>query len=159
MTRLQIFGIAASALKRPVTLAAFISLATVGPFAQAETLQDALAKAYQNNPTLLAARARLRAVDEGVPEALSGWRPTVSVNYDVGKIHSDSSGGSSSSGGSQNRTPRIGSITLDQNLFQGGRTSSTTKRAEQEVLAERARLATTEQQVMFDGGTAYASLE
>ena len=45
--------------------------------AQAQTLQEALAVAYSNNPTLLAARAQLRGVDEGVPQALAGWRPTV----------------------------------------------------------------------------------
>ena len=138
-------------------MAALISLATVGPLAQAETLRQALAKAYQNNPTLLAARARLRAVDEGVPTALSGWRPTVSVNYDIGKTRSTSSGGATTT--ERNVTPRSGSLTLDQNIFQGGRTSSTTKRAEQEVLAERARLATTEQQVMFDAGTAYVDVQ
>ena len=141
----------------PATLAALVSLAMAGSMVQAETLQEALAKAYQNNPTLLAGRAKLRAVDEGVPEALSGWRPTVSLNYDVGKTHRDSSG--SFSGGSQNFTPRTGSLSLDQNLYQGGRTASATKRAEQDVMAERARLATTEQQVMFDAGTAYVDVQ
>ena len=158
MTLLKTFPIAASALKWPGTFVGLVALVAIGPSAQAETLQGALAKAYQSNPTLLAARAKLRAVDEGIPEALSGWRPTVSLNYNVGKVHSDSSGGSSSSGGSQNRTPRTGTLTLDQNLFQGGYTKSTTRRAEQDVLAERANLATTEQQVMFDAGTAYVDV-
>ena len=139
-------------------MVAAISFGLFGSMAQAETLRDALAKAYQNNPTLLAARARLRAVDEGVPEALSGWRPTVSLNYEIGKTHSSTSGGSSSSGGSQNRTPRTAVITLDQNLFRGGHTRSSTMQAEQDVIAERARLATAEQQVMFDGGTAYVDV-
>ena len=31
-------------------------------------------------PTLLAARAQLRTVDENVPQALAGWRPTVSIS-------------------------------------------------------------------------------
>ena len=82
-------------------LAAFMSLAMVAPLAQAETLQEALARAYQNNPTLLAARARLRSVDEGVPEALSGWRPTVEVNYDIAKSHTFTSAGSKSATGRQ----------------------------------------------------------
>lgn len=128
-----------------------------GP-ASAETLQEALAKAYQNNPTLLAARAALRAVDEGVSEAISGWRPTVSLNYDIGKSYSDSSGGSASSSGAQSRLPRTGSLSLDQNVYRGGRTQSAIRRAEQDVLAQRARLSTTEQQIMFDGGTAYVDV-
>ena len=36
---------------------------------QAEKLEEALAFAYENNPDLLAARANLRKVDEGVPAA------------------------------------------------------------------------------------------
>ncbi|MDD9918202.1 MAG: secretion protein, partial [Rhodospirillaceae bacterium] len=42
---------------------------------RAQNLMEALALAYTNNPTLQAQRARLRSVDEGVPQALSGWRP------------------------------------------------------------------------------------
>ena len=44
--------------------------------AQAQTLTDALAEAYNTNPQLLAQRALLRATDEQVPQALSFWRPT-----------------------------------------------------------------------------------
>src|SRR5689334_23064823 len=50
---------------------------------QAETLQDALARAYLGNPTLNAARAQQRATDEQVPQALSGWRPSVTVNGSI----------------------------------------------------------------------------
>ncbi|MCX7374673.1 MAG: TolC family outer membrane protein [Alphaproteobacteria bacterium] len=50
----------------------------------AQTLQEALAAAYNNNATLLAARAQLRAVDEGVPQALAGWRPSVVLNANAG---------------------------------------------------------------------------
>ena len=32
---------------------------------------------YSNQPALLAERAKLRATDENVPQALAGWRPTV----------------------------------------------------------------------------------
>src|SRR5580704_18234451 len=47
--------------------------------AAAETLTEMLARVYQNNPQLNAARAQLRATDETVPQALSGYRPTLSV--------------------------------------------------------------------------------
>jgi hypothetical protein len=50
-------------------------LALLAGTAQATTLNEALAAAYEGNPTLDARRAELRAVDEGVPQALSGWRP------------------------------------------------------------------------------------
>jgi outer membrane protein len=45
--------------------------------AQAETLAGALASAYQYNPELNAARAGVRVTDENVPQALSGYRPTI----------------------------------------------------------------------------------
>nr|WP_188515243.1 TolC family outer membrane protein [Blastomonas aquatica] len=43
----------------------------------AETLRDALIAAYQTNPTLNAARAQQRAIDEGVPIALADGRPSL----------------------------------------------------------------------------------
>jgi outer membrane protein len=121
----------------------------------AQSLEEALAKAYVNNPTLRAARAELRATDEGVPQALSGWRPTLELNYDIGKTHSASAGGGNSSSGNQNRTPKTGSVSIEQNLFQGFQTVSGTAEAEQDVKAQRARLASTEQTVLFNAATAY----
>ena len=47
--------------------------------AQADTLEWALVQAYQNNPSLNAQRASLRATDENVPQALSGYRPKLSL--------------------------------------------------------------------------------
>ncbi len=123
--------------------------------AMAQTLREALARSYESNPQLLAIRARLRATDESVAQAVSGWRPTVIVTADVGKAHSVSSGGSSSSAGSQNRTPRSGSLAMVQNLYQGGRTTAEISRSENQVQAERARLLDTEQSVMLQAATAY----
>jgi outer membrane protein len=47
--------------------------------ATADTLEWAIVQAYQNNPSLNAQRASLRATDENVPQALSGYRPKLSV--------------------------------------------------------------------------------
>ncbi|MBU1825501.1 MAG: TolC family outer membrane protein [Alphaproteobacteria bacterium] len=55
---------------------------TLSSAAHAETLQDALAKAYENNPTLTAARAGQRANDENVPIQKSGGLPNVGVGVD-----------------------------------------------------------------------------
>ncbi|MGH7028958.1 MAG: hypothetical protein ACREEZ_00880, partial [Stellaceae bacterium] len=51
---------------------------------RAQTLTQALAEAYNTNPQLLAQRALLRDTDEQVPQALSGWRPTVNFPGQVG---------------------------------------------------------------------------
>src|SRR5437879_1033966 len=47
----------------------------MGAVAQAETLPDAIALAYQTNPTLQAQRASQRALDETYVQALTGYRP------------------------------------------------------------------------------------
>src|SRR5262252_6702493 len=47
--------------------------------AQADTLNGALINAYQNNPQLNSQRAVVRQTDEQVPQALSGYKPTVTA--------------------------------------------------------------------------------
>ena len=44
----------------------------LAPPVSSDTLEGSLVLAYQNNPTLNAQRASVRATDEGVPQALSG---------------------------------------------------------------------------------------
>ena len=51
----------------------------VSPAADAETLQNALAKAYRANPTLTGARAQQRATDENVPIRKADGRPSANV--------------------------------------------------------------------------------
>src|SRR6266851_4239511 len=53
--------------------------------AAAQTLTESFAYAYNNNPQLLAQRAALRATDEGVPQALANWRPTVNFTGSAGR--------------------------------------------------------------------------
>ncbi len=67
----------AASLHRSKLLAFVVVLMAFIGTARAETLQDALTEAYETNPQLLSERAHLRAVDEGVPQALSNWRPTM----------------------------------------------------------------------------------
>ncbi len=122
----------------------------------AETLQEALAQAYQSNPILLAAQAQLRATDESVPQALSDWRPSLAVTSEAGKKYEDSEYAFSSRG--ENLTPWNVQTTLRQNLYKGGQTVAAVKRAEAEVQARRAHLLATEQQVLFDAGTSYGDI-
>src|SRR5271170_6891572 len=56
--------------------------------AAADTLEWAIVQAYQNNPSLNAQRASLRATDENVPQALSGYRPKLSVTANGGYDYS-----------------------------------------------------------------------
>ncbi len=117
------------------------------------SLGEALAGAYINNPTLRAARAGLRAVNEGVPQALSNWRPQVTLSGSAGAQQTDASGGTNS--GSSSSTPTEAEISLTQPLYRGGRTVAGTEAAENDVLAERASLTSVEQTVLLRGVTAY----
>ena len=60
-----------------LALALATALHALPQAALAETLAGAMAKAYENNPDLNAARAALRAVDENVTIAKAGMRPHV----------------------------------------------------------------------------------
>ena len=77
---------------RSVGAAVFAAVVTVAAPARpvaAENLWSALAKAYQNNPQLNAQRAIVRQTDENVPQALSGYRPTISATANVGSQYTD----------------------------------------------------------------------
>ena len=120
--------------------------------AQAETLTDALTQTYTSNPTLLSARASLRATDESVPQALSGWRPTVELSGSAGLSQRKSS---TTGNRKQDLTPRSYGLQVTQPLYRGGRTVSATEEAEATVEAVRARLLSTEQTVLLSAVTAY----
>src|ERR1700757_4094888 len=70
--------------------AAALLLGLAGPApALAETIEAALVRAYQTNPQLNAQRALVRATDEGVPQALSGYRPKVAITASAGYQYTD----------------------------------------------------------------------
>ena len=148
------------ALSRPVlgaaSLAAF-ALLWGGASWASETIEGALAHAYHNNPTLNAQRAANRATDEKVPQALSGYRPQVFGNADVGDAWSESN----LTGGAVTRShlnPRGYGLTTRQTLYNGFQTGNLTRTAESQVLAARETLRNTEQNVLLDGVTAYVNV-
>jgi outer membrane protein len=124
--------------------------------AHAETIGDALSAAYRSNPQILAERARQRATDEGVPRALSNWRPTVTFSTQGGKGEDEIKQGDVTA--TRSRTPYLFSLNVRQPLYRGGRTLAETSRAENLVQRGRALLQTIEQQVLVDAAAAYANL-
>ena len=122
--------------------------------AAADTLLEAMAKAYVANPLLEAARARLREIDEGVPQALSGWRPvvTASGNAGYGQYHSEGRAGGLN--GTESRNPSRVQVQAVQPLYSGS-TAPRLEAAKHRVSAQRARLAATEQAVFLDTGIAF----
>ncbi|MEP0070558.1 TolC family outer membrane protein [Pyruvatibacter sp.] len=127
--------------------------------ASAETLQDALVATYGSNPTLQAARAELRATDENVNQALANWRPSISATGTSQFTQSDSDlrsgAGLTSLTAKDDRTTNTGTVTVQQNIFRGGRTVSQTRQAKAQVAAGRAQLTSTEQDVLLSAVTAY----
>ncbi|MGB8275774.1 MAG: TolC family outer membrane protein [Alphaproteobacteria bacterium] len=122
----------------------------------AETLQDALTSAYTTNPTLDAARAQLRAVDEQVPQARANYFPTVTGTGNLGK--SDTTSKSPFFTQSTTISPRGANVTISQPVYRGGRTEAQTDQAENDVLAGRAQLLVTEQTILLAAATAYADV-
>lgn len=114
------------------------------------TLDVVLQYAYRNNPDLQAARARLYAVHESLPQALAGWRPTIEAQADI--TDTDLSEGARSSDGS---TSQSASLSVTQPLYRGGRTSSETKAARHVIAAQSAALAAVEQAVLLGAATAF----
>jgi len=149
-------------LKTRISIAtALFAAAIIGSApVEAETLRDALAAAYLNNPDLRAARAQQRSIDEQVPQAISNWMP--SGTYTNQKFNSNSlsqtvrnSDGALIndnvfSGSNDSRTFRG-----DIDFFRGFRNFNAYRSAKAEVKAGRANLFDTEQQVLFDAVNAY----
>jgi outer membrane protein len=125
-----------------------------GPVA-AETIKDALSAAYNTNPDIGAQRARLRQADEGVAQALSNWRPTIRFTAEYGRSWFRNN---TTLLQWQRLKPYGGQFQVVQPIFRGGRTVAETRAAEQDVLAERALLRASEQQILLDAATAYADV-
>jgi outer membrane protein len=66
-----------------------ISWLATSPVAS-DTITQAIVKAYQNNPQLNSQRSVVRQTDELVPQALSGYRPTISATGTVGEQYQNS---------------------------------------------------------------------
>ncbi|MES2341960.1 MAG: TolC family protein, partial [Pseudomonadota bacterium] len=138
-----------------------------GP-AAAETLADAIALAYDSNPTLQAQRATQRALDETYVQARSGYRPSLSAS--VQETYSDSrtpgaSGLVDTNGDgipdtfvtrsiSQSQRGNA-SLSLSQPLYTGGRVGAAVSAAEADILTGRENLRRVEAQVLGNVITAY----
>jgi outer membrane protein len=130
----------------------------------AETMQSALVKAYQNNPQLNAQRASARAIDENVPQALSGYRPRLSITGSVGENYTSLTAKSASplnpgvpvyTNAAATTTPYALGITATQTLFNGFQTANRTRAAESQVSGAREALRVMEQTILLNAATAY----
>ena len=134
----------------------FLGQAAVLPVC-ADTMENALLRAYQTNPQLTAQRASVRSVDEAVPQALAGYRPKVSGIFTAGVGFTDQladgSVGKKIEQGDQ--TPHSAALTATQTIYNGNQTANKTRAAESQVLGAREGLRLLEQSVLLAAATIY----
>ncbi|MGD9920499.1 MAG: TolC family outer membrane protein [Pseudorhodoplanes sp.] len=138
------------------------------------SLEEALVQAYQNNPQINAQRALVRATDEAVPQALSGYRPTISGTYTNGVTWTETTtevqrpilnrrGQAIGEVGVRDRSvtrfnPATVGAQIQQNIFNGFQTANRTRQAEAQVFASRETLRVIEQTVLLDAATVYMNV-
>jgi outer membrane protein len=125
--------------------------------ATSQTLNQALATAYMNNPGLLAARSNLRSKDEAVPQALANWRPNVSMTADIARSQTHLNTRKDNNRDNI-QSPRNMSLDVTQSLFRGFRTSAGVTKAELSVNSTRATLIGTEQDLLLNVVTVFMSV-
>ena len=162
-------------------LAAIFSTGLAGVLAtpaRAETLADAIALAYDSNPTLQAQRATQRALDENYVQARTGWRPTVGLQGVVTDTESrtpraargpsttliDTNGDGipdtvvAAGDGISSRTIGSAGVSFSQPLWTGGRTAAAVSAAEGDIMAGRENLRRIEAQILSTVIQAYSDV-
>ncbi len=122
-----------------------------------DRLATALAEAYRTSPDLEAARARVRAVAEQVPQALAGFRPQLFTSGSIDAI----TGRSRAEAGPETDLDNVGvstALSLRQNLYAGGGTRAAVRAAEARLRAETLRLTDTTQNIFLQAVEAYTAV-
>jgi outer membrane protein len=149
---------------------------------RADTLNGALISAYQSNPQLSSQRAVVRETDESVPQALSGYKPSVSATLSTAQSYNSSVTKVTTAspvivGGQKiplpqmpcvaapcyprsdfGSSPSAAGLTISQTLFNGFQTANRVRQAESNTSAARETLRVAEQTVLLNAATAYMDL-
>src|SRR3977135_991540 len=153
----QVGHVARRVLRSGICLGVVTCVAFAAPPTRAESLLEALAKAYQTNPHLKDARARQRATDEPVPQALAGYRPQIIASLSGGlqavrNLLPDNTIQSAT------LKPWTIGVTVTQTLFNGFKTANSVRVAELQVKSGREALRNVGQGVLLDAVTAYSNV-
>jgi outer membrane protein len=130
---------------------------------RAETLADAIALAYQSNPTLQSARAQLRSIDESYVQARAGLQPTAEAQIEpsYSDTHTPANAAFAGFGGSpvdQATNATTATLTLVQPLYSGGHTELAVSAASATIQAQREALRSVEAQVLQSVIQAYTDV-
>lgn len=133
----------------------------LSPPVHAETLRDALALAYETNPTIRAERARLKAVRETKAQAWAGALPQISASGSYSRVDSTQTlnFGDGPINVDNNLNTISGAVNAEQAIFTGFGNYNAIKQAEARIRAGGAQLVSTEQTVLRDVAAAYFSVE
>ncbi len=119
--------------------------------AMAQTLEESLAIAYENSNVLKSKREELKAVDENIMIAFSGFLPTLQA----GKSRQEQTVSNFTNWGTRppsnfSQSTITTSLQLKQNLFNSGGGLAGLKKAKRQIEAQRAALVQYEQQVLLN---------
>ncbi len=136
---------------------ALLALAAAAAFttnpSSAQTLEEALASAYDSSPQIAAARANLRVLDEQEAINRSGYRPSVSSSASYALEYEDRQ-----TTGSNGSAPFILSLDGAQNIYDGGQTTNRVNSARETVRAGRENLISTEQSVLSAAAVSFTDV-
>jgi outer membrane protein len=118
---------------------------------EANTLLDSLNSAYLNNPKLNAERANVRATNEDKQEALSEFKPSVTISGYVSE--QDNTKGSES-----NFKPSEQSLLIEQKIFQGFGGIANFKKQKYEYSLAKFKLQKIEQEILLSAVEVHANL-
>jgi len=138
---------------RPIRAALPLAAACLAGLAaplHAETLRDALASAYENNPTLEGARAQLRATDENVVIQRASGLPTLNASGQYTEYLKQSSASFIAP-----ERAAAGNLDLAIPIYSGGSVRNGVRAAKTRVEAGRADLRATESSVFNQVVAAY----
>lgn len=156
---IMLFGRKNNVLTRTMALVSVATILATGSTqiagARAESLRQALTATYNTNPRLQAERANLRAIDEEVARARSGFRPNISGTAEIGHQDTRTKPNTITDGTTQ---PHGYSGTINQPIFSGLSTVHDVRESHALVLAGREVLLATQQSVLLEAITAYCDV-
>src|SRR5580700_10404708 len=135
------------------TGAAIVVLGSAGLAAEAhaDTLADAIALAYQTNPTLQGQRAQLRALDESFVQAHAGYRLQANGQLQAAYQNSPSTFDTGV-------TTDAATLNLSQPIYTGGLTSAQVRASMADVQSGRQHLRQVESNVLQSVVQAYVDV-
>lgn len=137
------------------------------PQAHADTIHDALARAYLANPQLNAQRANTRAIDETLPQARGQWLPQATGSTTAGIMNQNllSSAYSNSAFGGVDgidqktiSNPIGANIIVSMNIFNGFRGINGINSAQAQIHQSRELLRNSELTILASAAAAYMNL-